>query len=133
MTIQTLDEVRAGLTNVGLEEAIRQLAARGEISNLSLTMNGTGTKWRACFAPCSVFGLSYAEDADPAVALQRALTTMKLKTRKVPVKDRDLVGTIRQDVVEVEPEAYVSAAQADEYLAGIQAKTAAAPDVEDLM
>lgn len=133
MTTQTLEEVRAGLTDVGLEETIRQLAARGEISNLSLSKNGTGSKWRACFAPCSVFGLSYAEDPDPCVALQRALTSVKLKTRKAHVKDQDLVSTIPQSIVEVEPEAYISAAQADEYLAGIQAKTALPESVEDLM
>lgn len=100
MTTQTLDEVRAGLKEAGLEEAIRQLAARGEISNLSLTMNSTGTKWRACFAPCSVFGLSYAEDPDPCKALVLAMTTIKLKTR-TRVKDTQLVGTIPQGIVEV--------------------------------
>jgi len=101
MTI-TLDEVRAGLKEVGLEETIRNLAARGEISNLSLSMNATGTKWRACFAPCSVFGLSYAEDADPCKAIHLAMTTMKLKTR-TRVKDQDIVSTIPQETVEVEP------------------------------
>lgn len=101
MPTQTLEEIRDGLKEVGLEMAIRQLAARGEISNLSLTMNATGTKWRACFAPCSVFGLSYAEDADPCKALQLAMTTIKLKTR-TRVKDNDLVNTIQQDTVEVE-------------------------------
>lgn len=101
MTIQTLDEVRAGLKEVGLEEAIRQLAARGEISNLSLTLNASCTKWRAGFTPCSVFGNSFAEDADPCKALLLALTTIKLKTR-VRMKDEHLVGTIRQDTVEVE-------------------------------
>jgi len=103
MTTITLDDIRDGLKEVGLEDTIRQLAARGEISNLSLSLNASGTRWRAGFTPCSVFGNSFAEDADPCKALHLALTTIKLKTR-TRVKDNDLVGTIHQETVEVPAE-----------------------------
>lgn len=119
MTIQTLEEIRAGLADVGLERMIRELAARGEISNLSVSKNPTGTKWRACFAPCSVFGLSYAEDDDPCKALQMAMTTVKLRTRKVAVKDFKSVEPIPQEAVEIEPSDSLMAERS--------------PTVEDLM
>lgn len=107
-----------------LEETIREIAARGDMSHISLVPSQKGNLWRASFTPCSVFGISFAEDADPVKALQLAMTSTKLKSRRVFVKDQDLVGTIHQDTVEVE--------QPDEYLAGIQAKTAAQTDDDGL-
>lgn len=104
MTTQTLDDIRAGLAEVGLEQAIRELAARGEISDLGLTMNGKGTLWRATFVPCSVFGQSFAEDADPCKALLLALTTVKLRKKRTPTKDSLVVGVIPQETVDVVPE-----------------------------
>jgi hypothetical protein len=66
-----------------LEQTIRDLAARGEISDLSLAMNASHTMWRACFVPCSVFGQSFAEDVDPVKALLLALSSAKLASKKL--------------------------------------------------
>lgn len=69
-----------------LEEVLRDLAARGEISHVSLTpspdkiVDGKQV-WRASFAMCSKFGVSFAEDTDPVKAIQIALTTAPLKRR----------------------------------------------------
>lgn len=123
-------------TTPSLEDTLRHLASRGEISHISLAPSQKGKLWRASFAMCSKFGVSYAEDADPATAIILACNTAKLK-RRAPIKvDGKLVEaseSIPQEIVEVEPESYVSPAQADEYLAGIQAKTAAAESIDDLM
>lgn len=82
-----------------LEQTIRDLAARGEISDISLSMNATHTKWRACFVPCSVFGQSFAEDVDPVKALLLALSSTKLASKK-PRNPR--VKSIPQDTIVVE-------------------------------
>ncbi len=112
-----------------LEETIRGLAARGEISDLSLSMNSSHTKWRACYVPCSQFGQSFAEDLDPIKAIMMALTTIKLKSKRAPT-DREIAAAdalstakIDQATVDVVP---------DEYLAGIQARTTEA-EIDDLM
>lgn len=107
-----------------LEDVIRELAARGEISHFSLVPSQKGKLWRGTFAMCSKFGVSFAEDVDPVVALTMALTTAKMKPARTPIRDQDLVPTIPQETVEVEPEAYVTRAEADEYLAGIIARDA---------
>jgi hypothetical protein len=64
-----------------LEDTIRSLAARGEISHISLTPKGAG--WRATFAPCSTFGVAFAEDADPCRAIQLACDAPRLKRRAI--------------------------------------------------
>jgi hypothetical protein len=80
------------MTTPTLEETIRALAAKGEISDLGLSMNSTGTKWRASFVPCSQHGVSYAEDADPVKALILALSTIKVRRRALPTTDRELAA-----------------------------------------
>jgi hypothetical protein len=70
-----------------LEEVLRDLAKRGEISHISLTPSQDGKLWRASFTMCSKFGASFAEDADPARAIILACTTAKLKPR-TPAKKR---------------------------------------------
>lgn len=100
-----------------LESKIRELADRGDLSHISIATSQGGKQWRASFTPTSVFGISFAEDPDPVKALLLALTTVKLKSKRTFVKDQDLVGTIHQETVDVEQ-------PTDEYLAGIQAKTA---------
>src|ERR1700744_531069 len=101
-----------------LEEAIREIADRGELSGISLSLNPSHTKWRASFTPCSVFGIAFAEDEDPVKALMTAISGPVLKSPRIKVDGRlkESVDTIPQEVVEVEP---------DPYLAGIQAKTKA--------
>lgn len=90
-----------------LEETIRDLAARGEISNLSLAMNSTHTKWRAAFAPCSVFGSSFAEDEDPIKALLLAMTSAGLRkprsgsARALAAEEARATGKIEQETVVV--------------------------------
>lgn len=107
-----------------LEEAIRGLATRGEISHISLTRNSANTKWRGSFTMCSKFGVSFSEDADPVKALMLALTTAKMKPARVPKRDDHQVETIPQDTVDVENTiaADVASAEVDQYLAGINAK-----------
>jgi hypothetical protein len=97
------------MTTATLEETIRQLAARGEISNISLAMNGSHTRWRACFVPCSTFGQSFAEDEDPIKALMTALTTVKLKTRKPRTLDDPRVEVIPQETQDANPDADIDA------------------------
>jgi hypothetical protein len=77
------------MTTLTLEDTIRTLAAKGEISDLGLSMNSTGTKWRASFVPCSKFGISYAEDADPVKALSLALSTIPIRRGPLPTTDRE--------------------------------------------
>ena len=66
-----------------LEDTLRDIAARGELSHLSLAPSQGGKMWRASFAMCSHFGVSFAEDADPAPAIILALTSAKLKRPRV--------------------------------------------------
>ena len=67
------------MTTPTLEDTIRSLAARGEISHISLTPSQGGRMWRASFTMCSHFGVSFAEDKDPVEALMLAFTSAKLK------------------------------------------------------
>lgn len=115
------------MTTPTLEETIRNLVARGDLSHVSLAMNSSHTKWRASFTPCSTFGTTFSENEDPVKALMLAITTTKLKTRNPRVKP------IAQETVTMD-ETAEGLATTDEYLAGIAAKTAAqTEDVEDLM
>lgn len=68
-------------TTPNLEDTIRSLASRGEISHISLVPSQDGKKWRGSFAMCSKFGISFAEDADPIKALSLACTTAKMRSR----------------------------------------------------
>lgn len=73
-----------------LEEVLRDLAERGELNHLSIGPSqklgetwaagrGKPTMFRAEFAMCSKFGLSFAEDPDPVKAIVLACTTAKMK------------------------------------------------------
>ncbi len=64
-----------------LEDLIRELAKRGELSNISISRNGSNTSWRASFTPCSAFGVSYAEDKDPVKAIMVACDAAKIRKR----------------------------------------------------
>lgn len=65
-----------------LEDLLRDLASRGELSHISLAPSQGGKMWRGAFAMCSKFGISYAEDKDPAQALVLAMTGAKMKPRR---------------------------------------------------
>jgi hypothetical protein len=64
-----------------VDDVLRDLAKRGEISHISLTPSQDGKLWRASFAMCSRFGVTFAEDADPAKAIILACTTAKMKPK----------------------------------------------------
>jgi hypothetical protein len=85
-----------------LETIIRDLAARGELSHISLTPSSDGKKWRGSFTMCSKYGVSFGEDKDPIEALRIACTTAKMKRAPVALKDLAIVETIAQETVEVE-------------------------------
>lgn len=88
------------MANPSLEEMIRDLAARGELTHLSLAPNPSGKGWRATFSPSSVFGVSHGGDPDPVKALMLAMDNAKLR-RKAPFKDDPRIA---QPDVEVTPE-----------------------------
>lgn len=65
-----------------LEEVIRDLAARGELTHLSLTPRGKG--FSASFGAASpAGGYGFGEAADPVDAILNAIETVKLKRRAV--------------------------------------------------
>ena len=68
-----------------LEAVLRDLAKRGEISHISLTPSQGGRMWRASFAMCSYFGVSFAEDVDPVQAILLACTSAKLKRPRASI------------------------------------------------
>jgi hypothetical protein len=73
------------MTTPTLEDTIRDLAKRGEISHISLTPSQNGKLWRGSFTMCSHFGVSFAEDADPVQALMLAFTSAKLKKPRTKI------------------------------------------------
>jgi hypothetical protein len=88
-----------------LEETIRDLAQRGEISHISLVPTAHG--WRATFAACSIFGNSFAEDKDPCTAIMLACDTAKIR-RRAPFEDgagklKLSVEPVAQPVLEAAP------------------------------
>jgi hypothetical protein len=68
-----------------LEDTLRDIVARGELSHLSLAPSQGGKMWRASFAMCSHFGVSFAEDKDPVQAIIVALTSAKLKKPRTTI------------------------------------------------
>ena len=69
------------MTQQTVDAVLRDLAARGELNHVSIVPSQNGKMWRASFAMCSRFGISFAEDADPAQAIILACTTAKMKPR----------------------------------------------------
>jgi hypothetical protein len=84
-----------------LEDTIRDLAKRGELTHLSLAPNPSGKGWRATFAPASVFGVCHGGDEDPVKAMLLAIDGAKIR-RKAPFKDDSRIG---QSIVDVKPSA----------------------------
>lgn len=71
-----------------LEDLIRDVAARGELTHLSLAPrkiergeNKFVNGWSATFAPASVMGNTFAEDVDPVVALKQCIEDAKLRRK----------------------------------------------------
>jgi hypothetical protein len=63
-----------------IDEAIRDVLARGEFCDLSV--HASGGVFRATFAPASRQGLSHAEAADPIEAMLKAIKGVKLARLK---------------------------------------------------
>lgn len=74
-----------------LESKIRELAARGDITHISLTPL-IGGNWSAVYAPASVYSVASVIDADPIKALTRALNEPKLKSRRPKDADPELLA-----------------------------------------
>ena len=73
------------MTTQNLEDVIRDLAARGELNHISLSgPSSNSKKFRASFAMCSKFGISFGEDEDPVKAVMLACTTAKMKPQRTP-------------------------------------------------
>lgn len=62
-----------------LDTVLRDLAKRGELTHISVVPSQNGKTFRASFAMSSKFGISFAEDPDPAQAIMLACTTAKMK------------------------------------------------------
>lgn len=95
------------MTTPTLEDAIRNLAQRGEISHISLTPSQNGKKWRGSYSMCSKFGTSFSEDEDPCKALLLCLTTGSVKARAPTKRDTDAAeargpAVIPQETVEAD-------------------------------
>lgn len=76
-----------------LEELIRDVASRGELTHLSLTPrkiekgeNKFVNGWGATFAPASVMGNTFAESTDPVEALKQCIEDARMR-RKAPFAD----------------------------------------------
>jgi hypothetical protein len=67
-----------------LEDLIRDAAARGNMTNLSIAPTPDGKRWRACYAPAKTMGVSFAEDDDPVVAMKEAFRHNKAKRSAIP-------------------------------------------------
>jgi hypothetical protein len=71
---------------VTLEELIRDMAQRGELTHLSLSP--VGKEWAASFCAASpIGGYTFILDADPATALVRAIQETKLRKRRPENKE----------------------------------------------
>lgn len=89
------------MANPNLEDVIRDLAKRGELNHISLTPSRNGKSFRASFAMCSVFGISFAEDEDPVKAIIVACTTAKMKPQRASMKPQR--APKRSTMIEHEP------------------------------
>lgn len=80
-----------------LEDLIREVAKRGELTHLSLTprdVKDANEKvlyrgWGATFSPASSQANTFAEDRDPVVALKTAIEEAKMRRGGAPFQDGD--------------------------------------------
>lgn len=90
-----------------LEDLIRDLARRGEMTHLSLTprkieRNGKSVSgWACVLSPASVSGNFFGEDLDPVDAIKNTIRDAKLR-RRPEFKDGDGAKT-KPSVPEVRP------------------------------
>lgn len=64
-----------------LEDAIRDLVSRGELTHFSIAprVNGKFKGWAASVSPATGFGNAYAEDPDPIKAALDAIEQIKAR------------------------------------------------------
>ncbi len=70
---------------MNLEELIRDMAERGELTHLSISPvhNGKKVTWAVSFCAASpINGYTFILDDDPVDAMMRAITETKLKKRR---------------------------------------------------
>ena len=76
------DDVRAG-KDVPLEDLLRDLAARGELTHLSIVAvagkGPGGVVYSGSFTPAAQFGHGFSRDADPVKAIFEAVRDKSLK------------------------------------------------------
>ncbi len=77
------DDVRAGKDDVPLEDLLRDLAARGELTHLSIVAvagkGPGGVVYSGSFTPAAQFGHGFSRDADPVKAIFEAVRDKSLK------------------------------------------------------
>lgn len=94
---------------LNLEELIHDMAERGELTHISLSPYEK--QWAVSFCAASpVGGFTFILDDDPVMAMCRAITETKLKTRRRPTRQEGDDDTRRQDKTQAEkaPEAGIS-------------------------
>lgn len=75
-----------------LEELIRDMASRGQITHLSVIPDSTG--WRAVFCAASVTsGYTTAHDKDPVEAMRKAIVETKIRKRAAVPTVPDVIPT----------------------------------------
>lgn len=66
-----------------LEEILKDCAARGELTHVSVTANPSGKSFTCSYAAASQFGINFATSDCPVEAIREAISTMKLRKRHV--------------------------------------------------
>jgi hypothetical protein len=84
------DDVRAG-KEATLEDLLRDLAARGEMTHLSIAAvagkGPNGVVYSGSFCPAAQFGHGFGRDADPVKAILEAVRDKSLKKLVKQLKD----------------------------------------------
>lgn len=68
-----------------LDELIRDRAAKGELSHISVVFSQISGKWHAIYAPTHIAGFTNAEGNDPVDTLVKAITAPKTSRKRVTV------------------------------------------------
>jgi hypothetical protein len=102
-----------------LEELIRDVVKRGELTYLSLaprqiriSEKQTVPGWGASFSPASTTGNTFAEDRDPIVALKACIEEAKLR-RKPEFQDGEGAKPAAPEKLKPKPKPRASAPQTD--------------------
>lgn len=92
-------------TTTSLEDTLRAVVEKGDLTHISLTPSQDGKTWRAAYTPAKKFGVIFAEDPDPVKAL---LVAFGKQRKPVDISRRAIDGAearanacIEQPMVEV--------------------------------